>query len=205
MGLNISGLVIDKNYTNKLSELETILGEKLTFEKEVTFEEASENWKGDTYCDVYFSEEGTLVFLSMERGGFEFYPKKQKAFSFVLSEMIMMFSVNYVENGFKIRSFMETESEILENEGEPFDFELQQEDKSELIYHLIEETLGESFDEIDVEARCLRYTFKQVEETEEAIIDVIADETIQDRVQSMEVEPAIDVVSEPEKPWWKFW
>jgi acyl-[acyl carrier protein]--UDP-N-acetylglucosamine O-acyltransferase len=55
MGLNISGLVIDKNYENNISELESILGQKLVFEKEVSFEEALENWKEDTYCDIYFT------------------------------------------------------------------------------------------------------------------------------------------------------
>mgnify|MGYP006333186415 CR=1 FL=1 len=56
MGFNISGLVIDKNYENKILELQQILDYELTFDKEVNFEEASENWKSDKYCDIYFSE-----------------------------------------------------------------------------------------------------------------------------------------------------
>ena len=202
MGFNISGLVIDKNYKNHLTEMESVFDEKMVFDKEVTFEEACESWKDDKYCDVYFSEEGTLVFLSMERGGFEFYPKKQKAFSFVLSEMMMMFAVNYVENGFNIRAYMETESEVLENEGEPFDFELQQEDKSELIYHLIEETLGDSFHEIDLDAVCYRYTFGS---TEEPVIPVV---TTKEEPIGVVVEKDVvtEVVENKEtKPWWKFW
>ncbi|MDO6739471.1 hypothetical protein [Wenyingzhuangia sp. 2_MG-2023] len=43
MGLNISGLVIDKNYENNLAELESVIGQKLVFEKEVTFEETLES------------------------------------------------------------------------------------------------------------------------------------------------------------------
>jgi hypothetical protein len=203
MGFNISGLVIDKNYKNSIAELESILEEKMIFEKEVTFEEASENWKGDKYCDVYFSEEGTLVFLSIESGGYELYPKKQNAFSFVLSEMMMMFAINYVENGFNIRAYMETEGEILENEGEPFDFEAQQEDKSELIYHLIEEILGKSFHDVDLDAVCYRYKFSSVEEPK-----IIIDEEKNEVPKSVVVER--NVVTESEdtkeaKPWWKFW
>lgn len=199
MGFNISGLVIDKNYKNQLVELEAIFGEKMVLEKEVTFEEACENWKDDKYCDVYFSENGTLVFLSMERGGHEFYPKKQKAFSFVLSEMMMMFAINYVENGLNIRAYMETEGELFENEGDPFDFELQQEDKSELIYHLIEETLGESFHDVALDATCYRYTFLVAEESSKPVVEVRAEPTIEQKENKVHSE------SKETKPWWKFW
>lgn len=175
MGLNISGLVIDNNYSNNISELETILGQKLIFEKEVTFEEALESWKEESYCDIYFSEKGTFILLSMEIGGFDFYAKNHIAFSFVLSEMTMMFCVNYTQNDELVRSIMESE-EMTENEGEPFDFESDDDDRSSLIYHLIETTLGESFDDIDLEAKCFRYTFQESEE----------------KVNTS-------------KPWWKFW
>ena len=72
MGYNISGLVIDKNYENDIEQIENILGEKLVFDKKVDFESGSENWKDDNYCDIYFSEKGTLIFISMERAAFEF-------------------------------------------------------------------------------------------------------------------------------------
>jgi hypothetical protein len=162
MGLNISGVVIDKNYKNNLTELESILGQKLVFEKEVVFEEALENWKEDSYCDIYFSEKGTFVIVSMEIGGFDFYAKDQIAFSFVLSEMTMMFCVNYTQNNELKRSIMESE-ELNENTGEAFEFEKSEHDKSSLIYHLIENTLCESFDNIDLEAKCFRYTFQEIE------------------------------------------
>lgn len=203
MGFNISGLVIDKNYQDNLAELETIFGEKLVFDREVSFEEACESWKDDKYCDVYFSETGTILFMSMERGGFEFYAKGQDAFSFVLSEMIMMFSINYVENGANIRSYLESESEVMQNEGEPFDFELQQEDKSEVIYHLIEETLGESFHDVDLDAVCYRYNFMPIEEKVKTVS--------QEKVEELRTKPARNnAVAEKRenketKPWWKFW
>ena len=185
MGLNISGLVIDKNYENNLTELETIIGEKLVFEKELTFEETLENWKEDTYCDIYFSKNGTLVILSMEIGGFEFYADNQTAFSFVLSEMTMMFVVNYTKNGELLRYIMESD-EMNEDKGVPLDFEKNSEDDVyELIYHLLEKTLGESFDDIDLEARCYRYSFK--EKTNNSSIN------------------KTNTLRNEKKPWWKFW
>ena len=86
MGLNISGLVINKNYSKNIAQLEPILSQKLVFENEVSLSDACESWKGDEYCDIYFSENGTLIFSSMELGGFEIIAGKQDTLSFVLSE-----------------------------------------------------------------------------------------------------------------------
>ena len=161
MGFNISGLVIDKNYQNDLKQLEEILEENLIFEKEVDYEEGSENWKYDDYCDIYFSEKGTLIFLSMERGAFEFKIKNQKAFSFVLSEMSMTFAVNYTDNEKIIRSFVETEDgERPQDIGDKLTFEKTEKDVSELILHLVEATLGEHLWKIDLEEKCQRYLFE---------------------------------------------
>lgn len=189
MGLNISGIVIDKNYKDNLTELESILGEKLYFEKEVIFEEACENWKEDNYCDIYYSEKGTLVFLSMERGGFEFYVANQDSFSFVLSEMTMMFSVNYVKNGNLIRTILETEGEVMENEGVSLDFEKDKEDNSALIFHLLDKTLGESFDRIDLEAKCSRYSFKPIE----------------GKISTTEQKTTTTSENTQKKTWWRLW
>lgn len=188
MGFNISGITINKNYKDNLSELETVLGEKLYFEKEVNFEEGSENWKDDSYCDIYFSEKGTLVFMSMERCGFDFYANEQDLLSFVLSEMSMTFSINYVKSGKLIRTIMESEDEVMDNEGEPLDFETNEDDKSELIYHLFEETLGKSFHDIELEEKCLRFQFKPIPQT-----------------SSVKTKGANTPEKKEEKPWWKFW
>ncbi len=185
MGFNIAGLLINKNYKNNLNELEEIIGEKLIFDKEVVFEEGSENWKEANYCDIYYSEKGTLIFLSMERSGFEFYAKENDTLSFVLSEMTMTFSVNYVKKGKLIRSIVESEGDLLENEGTPLEFEKSEDDKSELIYYLFEKTLGESFYDIDLEAKCYRYKFAENQSSTK--------ENIQ--------------LNQPteRKKWWQFW
>lgn len=186
MGLNISGIVIDKNYSDNLSELESIIGEKLLFEKEVIFEDTCDSFKEDGYCDIFFSKKGTFVLLTMEKGGFEFYAKNQNVFSFVLSEMTMTFCINYVKNGENIRTIMEAEGEVMENEGVPFEFEKEEDDKAEIIYHLIEKTLGESFHEIELDAKCLRYSFIETE-------------------KSAEKTSTENNTTKEDKPWWEFW
>lgn len=162
MGFNISGLVINKNYEDSIVNLQEILDYELIFEKEIDFEEASENWKSDEFCDIYFTEKGTLIFLSFEKAGFDFPINNQNALSFVLSEMSMTFAINYTENKKLIRSIVETEDQIVENTGDPFPFEDQETDKSELIYHLIQKTLGKSFWDIELNEKCYRYYFKEI-------------------------------------------
>lgn len=103
----------------------------------------------------------TLVFLSMERGAFEFYAKENDTLSFVISEATMTFSVNYVKDGKLIRSFVESDGNLLQNSGESLEFEKTEADKSELIYHLFKELLGASFDAIDLDAKCYRYKFSK--------------------------------------------
>jgi len=188
MGFNISGLVIDKNYENDIEKIGDILGEKLVFDEKVDFEIGSENWKDDNYCDIYFSEKGTLVFISMERAAFDFNIENQKAFSFVLSEMTMTFAVNYTDNEKMIRSFAETEDGVKHQEkGEKLTFENTESDVSELIHHLIEKTLGKTFWSIDVEEKCFRYKF--VPHAPTKIV----------KTQSQSTSGKI------RKAWWKFW
>lgn len=193
MGYNISGLVINKNYRNDIQKIENILGEKLIFEKEVSFEEGSENWKEDNYCDIYFSENGTLIFISMERAASNFSISNQKAFSFALSEMTMTFAVNLTENGKIIRSFAETEDGQRHQEiGEKIEFENSEEDISELIHHLIESTLGKSFWDIELEETCFRYAFKT---------DAIHEANVSQKIDTKKP----NISEEIKKPWWKFW
>ena len=196
MGYNISGLVIDKNYENEIEQLEQILGEKLIFEKEVDFEKGSENWKEDNYCDIYFSEKGTLIFISMERGAFEFNIKNQKAFSFALSEMTMTFAVNYTENENMIRSFVETEGgERPQDIGDKLNFEKTENDASELIHHLIESTLSKSFWSIELEEKCKRYKFESIKKEAPKSKSEIQKEN----------KPKPNPIVENKKPWWKIW
>lgn len=215
MGLNISGLVIDKNYKNNLTELESVFEQKMIFEKEVDYEDAIENWKEEDYCDIFYSKNGTIIMLSMITGGFDFNVKDQTAFSFVLSEMTGMYCVNYTQNEELIRSIMETQEEY-EEDGEPLDFESEDTSLEEFIYHLIEKTLGESFYNIPVDAKWERYSFQIMEDSDEGINEVNEEEEVDDddEVEDYsfnsypETEPNLHVPSQyesPKKPWWKFW
>ncbi len=158
MSFNIAGLVINKNLQNDIAQIETLLGEKLVFDEDVDFDDAIESFKEDEYCDIYFSEQGTVIFLSMDTACNPFSSKDYDTFSFVLSEMAMMFSVNYVKQGNLVRSLVEANGSLMENTGEPLEFEQNEDDISALIHHLFTQVLGKSFFSIDAEADCYRYT-----------------------------------------------
>lgn len=64
MGYNISGIVINKNLREEIEELSKILNLNLEFVKEIDFETASENWKDEGIIDLYFGEDGTLIFAN---------------------------------------------------------------------------------------------------------------------------------------------
>ena len=85
MGFNISGLAINKNYENDFDSLQKELGWNLKKETEIDFETASSNWKDDGICDVYFSENGTLLFNSMEMCTESFPLKNDNSLTFALS------------------------------------------------------------------------------------------------------------------------
>jgi hypothetical protein len=115
--------------------------------------------------------------------------------------MTMMFCVNYTQNNELKRSIIESE-ELNENTGEPFEFEKSEDDKSSLIYHLIESTLGESFDSIDLEAKCFRYTFQEIEQEKPTYLDT--DNKINSK-ETNTIEVDIERSEIKSKQWWKFW
>lgn len=164
MGLHIGGLVIDKNFQLDISGLETVLGNKLVLEQEITFKQASANDKETDTVDILFSELGTIIFMDVERASTMFKIPKQRAVSYVIDESSMTFNLCYTKNGFVVRRILEVEGEIVENRGDKLDFEESEEDKIELIYHTIEELVDEYLWDIDKQSRCYRYTLESNKE-----------------------------------------
>lgn len=172
MGFNISGIVINRNFKDDFKVLTQHFGWNLEFEEEITFETASENWKEDGICDVFFTEKGTLLFASMERCIDPWSLPDRNVLSFALSETSMAFNLNYTENGTLKRQLMEHEGKIMTDEGEKLETEKTSSDTSELIWNQIEQVLGCRYWDIDFSAKAYRYVFRAIEynntpETEE--------------------------------------
>ncbi|MEM6895390.1 MAG: hypothetical protein AAF554_16965 [Bacteroidota bacterium] len=161
MGFNISGLAINKNYENDFYDLARQLGWKLERHADIDFETASANWKDDAYCDVYFTENGTLIFLSLDRLPVR-NVKNDSSLIFAISETSMAFDMSYYEAGIELRSIMEVNGEQLEDKGDKLKVEDISSDTSEIIWNQLEVVLGKRFWDIEPEEKAIRYVFKKV-------------------------------------------
>ena len=158
MGFNIAGIIVNKNYDNKIEELGNSLGLNLIFEKEITYEGATGNWKDDGICDIYFAENGTFLYLPFDMCATESYAiENQDVLTFAYSETSMAFTFDYFENGNFRRKIFEAEGERIYERGEPLPEEALHTEVSELIFDKIGTVLGQRFWDIDFNAKAFRY------------------------------------------------
>src|SRR4051812_6484548 len=123
MGFNVSGLAISKNYENDFDSLQKQLGWNLEKQSDINFETASSNWTDDDICDVYFSERGTLMFISMDTCAESWPLRNDNTLTFVLCETSMSFNINYCERGVERRSIMEVNDQRMRDEGQKLEVE----------------------------------------------------------------------------------
>jgi hypothetical protein len=203
MGFNISGLAINKNYEKDFDKLQKELGWNLEKQSEIDFETASSNWTEDGICNVYFTEEGTLMFIGMDMCTESFPLKNDNTLTFALSETSMAFNINYCENGVEKRSIMEVNDERITDEGEKLEVEKNSEDTSEIIWNQIERVIGKRFWDIRPDEKAVRYIF-----VKEKVLKPISTNNQQnsnnseDRIES-KVNSSIPKATP--KKWWEFW
>lgn len=161
MGFNISGIVVNKNFEKNIEELSKILKLNLVFQEEVDFEIASENWKDEGIVDIYFGKNGTLLFLNEDlclNDGYS-YPNSN-ILTFAMSETAMAFNFGYTENGENIRSKMEVNGEVIDENGNKLEIE-NEEEISEIILKMIAKILGKSFENIETTEKAYRFLIKE--------------------------------------------
>ena len=196
MGFNIAGIVINKNLENNIKSIEKAFSWNLAFVEEINFEQAYENWKEESICDIYFSSNGTFIFLNIEMCIDEYKMKGSKVLTFALSETSMSFNVNITENGFITRSLMESDGQVFVNKGEKLEIEYTTNDTSEIIWNQIEKISGENFWDIEPSEKALRYKLLPFSEK------IIETPTIQAIEKQETPKPQIVKI---EKLWWQFW
>ncbi len=201
MGFNLSGLAINKNYKNEFENLQKELGWNLEKVAEIDFETASSNWKDTGICDAYFTENGTLLFISIDMCTESWPLKNDNSLTFALSETSMVFNINYCENGIEKRSIIEVEDNRMQDEGEKLKVEDISEDTSEIIWNQIEVVIGKRFWDIQPEEKAVRYRFlnANVEKSETINIEVASSES----AINGNKENYID--TNEQKKWWEFW
>lgn len=210
MGFNISGVAISKNYESEFDQLQKELGWNLEKESEINFGTASSNWTEEGICDVYFSEKGTLMFISVNICAEPWGLKNDNTLTFTLSETSMAFNINYCEKGILKRSIIEVNEERIQDDGEKLEVEKKSEDTSEIIWNQIEVVIGKRFWDIDPNEKALRYVFSKnngtvdVEKKEYSPDEPIANEDQSNRTTNNDV-PNSTTNSSDEKKWWQFW
>ena len=203
MGFNISGLAIKKNYEQEFDKLQQELGWNLEKQSEIDFETASSNWTEDGVCNVYFSENGTLIFIGMDMCTDSFPLKNDNTLTFALSETSMAFNINYCENGIEKRSIMEVNEDRMTDEGKKLEVEEKSEDTSEIIWNQIEKVIGKRFWDIEPDEMALRYVFSKGK-NQEPILE-------NEEKQIKNLSDIIDVLGDnsdtkkKSKKWWQFW
>jgi hypothetical protein len=158
MGFNFTGIAINKNYQDKIEEIEGILEMKLTFKEEIYFENAMSNHKPDNACDIYFSENGTIAFLGEPiQPDLNSLSIDRQIASFMASETAMVFGLEVSQNGALIRSMTEFNGDRMDDEGEPFKEE-NEGDGMEVVFQGIANTINKSFWGIEPDEKAYRYT-----------------------------------------------
>jgi hypothetical protein len=201
MGFNISGIAINKNYENEFNNLQNELGWNLKKETEIDFETASSNWKEEGICDVYFTENGTLIFINMDMCTESWPLKNNNTLTFALSETSMAFNINYCENGIEKRSIMEVEDKRMQDEGEKLEVENSSEDTSEIIWNQIEVVIGKRFWDIEPEVKAVRYRFVNSNVANSDISNIKKDITEKAFNNNQDTLTSINKT----KKWWQFW
>jgi len=156
MGFNFAGIAINKNYKGKITELQEDLGLTFTPKEEISYETASSNWKEDELCDIYFSENGTLLFLSHTHCLSPWKIAEQKVFTFAYSATSMAFNFVYCDGGNVTRNILEVEGNRMTDTGKKLSIEDKETEVSELIFAQIGATINESFWKIEPTASALR-------------------------------------------------
>lgn len=216
MGFNVSGLAINKNYESEFDQLQKELGWNLEKQSEINFETASANWTEDGICDVYFTENGTLIFIGMDMCTDSFPLKNDNTLTFALSETSMAFNINYCEKGIEKRSIMEVNDDRMIDEGEKLEVEEKSEDTSEIIWNQIEKVIGKSFWDIQPNEKAIRYIFsKNKSDTISKINNYDFDKPITNEMikelNTINESSTKNVIQDKkqikliEKKWWEFW
>lgn len=162
MGFNIAGIVINKNLESSKETIESILKVNLVLERTIDFETASDNDKEEDIIDVYFGDNGTLIFANEDHclnDGYTFH--QTDILTFAVSETAMVYSFHYSENGKIIRSKMEVKGEIIDDEATNEATKNEEVDIASLIWQYINQVLGQSYFSIKPDEKVFRYTIQE--------------------------------------------
>ena len=151
MGYNIAGAVLDRNYDRDLTALTAKLGYPPPAQvAEISVEKAMGNWTPEGEWRVVFGKAGVLVFTDHQTAAMELgLPGDGDAMTYAYSATAMTFCLRLVRNGKVVRSFWENDHQKELEEGAPVPEETEHPTGDGLIFHLMNDILGEEWMKID--------------------------------------------------------
>lgn len=186
MGYNIAGLVINNNFEHDINALGDALNWDLKIVNEVPFETASANWLTED-LNVYFGPKGTFVFFPHEWAMNKYHVQGHDSLCFAYSAVSMVFLLSHMDASDNYRSFIEMEGNRNLEEGIELELESTIDDTSELIMTLINETLGEDWQSIDLGTKCVHC------------------QRIGFKTSAIEPKHKQPEILASKKKWWQFW
>ncbi|MEL0650034.1 hypothetical protein V6246_01285 [Algibacter sp. TI.3.09] len=153
MGFNIAGLLIENKIEKQ--EIEKILECKITFLREVDFEEASSSYRDDDESiDILQTETGTLIITELGQV-YDISIFDGKIIQFMISDVSDTYYFEKYINGNLERKYINSQGEIAENEGVGIIEEGN--DMMDLIWELANNYLQNNFAENMFEKKLKRY------------------------------------------------
>ncbi|GAL82504.1 hypothetical protein JCM19274_1793 [Algibacter lectus] len=153
MGFNIAGLLIENKIEKQ--EIEKILECKITFLREVDFEEASSSYRDDDESiDILQTETGTLIITELGQV-YDISIFDGKIIQFMISDVSDTYYFEKYINGNLERKYINSQGEIAENEGVGIIEEGN--DMMDLIWELANNYLQNNFAENMFEKKFKRY------------------------------------------------
>lgn len=160
MGFNFAGIAVNRTFDYDINKVADAFGWNIKMVKEVTFDEASQNWTPERDVNIHFTDKSTMIFLSFERCISAFGIQGANVLTFAYSATSMAMLLHYWENDKVVRYIMEHNHEIMQEHGEKLPQEQEGKHVDGLIFDMLEEVLGRSFHQLDFAGKAYHCKFQ---------------------------------------------
>ena len=156
MGFNIAGLIIKQKIDNE-QELENLLENKLSFSKDVDFDEATSSFRDENTIDILQTDHGTLVIIQLGQI-YDLTNIKVEVVQFMVSDVSDTYYFEKYSNGKLDRKYINSQGEVAEDIGEGFVNE--DDDLMDKIWEFTDDYLQNNFTENMFDLKFKRYEVK---------------------------------------------
>lgn len=199
MGFNVQGIATSIR-TENVSELMHLLGMDTPTEVDTThFENATSSFIEDNELFLTVAAKGTILIVGdkvpIHDVSLERLSMSGKALKFMVGETSMVFAFDYYESGKLVRSIVNAEDQIIQEEGSSLEIEQTEADFTEIIFSIMDEVAGGSIYSLEPDTKSVRYKFSDsFDKVNAAIEPAHPAHAFENNDQNFNT-----------KKWWQFW